>query len=330
MSPAIPLLLFVSTLALAIPSRPTRAAPVDDFTNLSGLWLDAERAAQGLMLEQIDPPSGAPDGGQPRVIVSWYTWAPAEDPDPGPRWLFGIGRREGHRIQVQLNIAVAGNSPFETQESPSQLEDWGFAEIRIPEWSSGTRNFGVIDFSGPHGWGQDVRAIAQLTTANAGKSYDIDETEAEKSWFQPAGTYSDPTQIGQGWVLNLYGRAPAHPDSGMPRVEAILLWFTYDANGKPSWLVGLDSDLYQAGPTFAMLRAASGGTFEGGEPLLDPADELLLAGPGGPPGIINCGEVSRVVALNPAGPGDDTLFSVQRLTRPYAPGPEPPALCFSR
>lgn len=326
----LPLLLFASLLPLAISSLPTNAAPVDDFTNVSGLWLDADRAAQGLMLEQIDPPTGAPDGGLPRVIVSWYTWAPAADPDPGPRWLFGVGRREGHRIQVELQIAVAGNSPFDAQEVPAQLADRGFAEISIPEWNSGTRNLGVIDFSGPPGWGQDVRAIAQLTTANAGKSYDIDETEAEKSRFQPAGTYSDPAQVGQGWVLNLYGRAPAHPDTGMPRVEAILLWFTYDADGKPSWLVGLDSDLYQAGPTFAMLRAASGGTFEGGAPVLDPADELLLAGPGGPPGIINCGEVSRVVALSPAGPGDNTLFAVQRLTRPYAPGPVPPTFCFSR
>jgi hypothetical protein len=148
--------LFVTTFA--------HAAPVNENTNLSGLWLDAERAAQGLMLEQIDPPSGAPDGGLPRVIVSWYTWAPAADPDPGPRWLFGVGRREGHRIQVQLQIAVAGNSPFEAQDAPAQLAEWGFAEIRVPEWSTDTRNIGVIEFAGPVGWGEGERQLAQLTT----------------------------------------------------------------------------------------------------------------------------------------------------------------------
>jgi hypothetical protein len=313
-------------------SMPAQAALVDDLTNLSGLWLDAERPAQGLMLEQIDPPDGAPDGGLPRVVVSWFTWAPAADPDPGPRWLFGIGRRDSDRIQVQLQIAVQGNTPFQDQEAPAQLVDWGSAEIRVLESSAGVPSLGAIDFVGPPGWGQAVRPITQLTTSGAGKSYDVDETESEKFRYQPAGTYSDPTQVGQGWIVNLYGRMSDSADAQAEatRAEAILLWFTYDSAGQPSWLFGLDTNLYEDGPVFAMQRAATGGTFEGGTPQLVAVDDLLLAGAGGPPGIINCGEVSRVVALGESGPDDDTLFAVRRLTQPYAPGPEPETLCFSR
>jgi hypothetical protein len=326
----IPILLFASALALAIPSRPARAAPVDDFTNLSGLWLDAERAAQGLMLEQIDPPTGAPDGGLPRVIVSWYTWAPAADPDPGPRWLFGVGRREGHRIQVELQIAVAGNSPFEAQDAPAQLAEWGFAEIRVSDWSTDTRNTGVIEFAGPVGWGEGERQLAQLTANGSGLDYDVLLDESRYSDLLAGGTYSDPTQVGQGWILNMYRRHVTNDDGEqVPDVQSILLWFTYDAEGRPSWLVGLDASRYDD-QFHTMLRASAGGTFEGGSPTLVPVEAIFLQAQGGPPLQIGCGDLRRITVMTDAAPAMRPSFEVGRLTLPFDPNVLPPDLCFSR
>jgi hypothetical protein len=319
-------------IGLAVLSAgPSHAAPVDASTNVSGLWLDANRAAQGLMLEQLDPPSGADDGGLPRVAVSWYTWAPASDAAPGPRWLFGIGRRAGSRIEVELKLARSGNSPVATPGAPAQFDDWGVAEIRFDEWSYEAQNVATVEFTGPVGWGTGARAIKQLTAVNTGIPYDIILDPPYEGLYSPAGTYSDPERVGQGWILNQYGRAAQTEDGeGYWRVESLFIWFTYDAQGRPSWSVGLDSDLHDEEVTIAMLRAASGGTFEGGTPQLEPWGEAYVFGSGGPPFGINCGEVTRIGWRPSVGEGAWNEFDVARLTRPYDPNLIPPTLCFSR
>jgi hypothetical protein len=298
---------------------------VDDFTNVSGVWLDSNRAAQGLMIEQLDAPGGAGDGGKSRVGVTWFTWAPAADANPGPRWMFGIGRRDGNTIVVDpVLIPTQGYYPYEPGEVAAEFSNWGRIEIEFSARAPGSQNTAVLTYAGPSGWGSGSRDIWQITVANTGIDYDL--ALSPPIWepdFLSAGTYSDPASPGQGWILNNYWR------TGL-RVESALLWFTYDVYNRPSWLIGFDRDFADGIPKFEMQFAAGGGTFEGGAPELRPyGSSVFIQGSGGPPGGVNCGE-PRSVGWGPVESTFPTSQrSIARLTRTYDPHILPADLCFS-
>jgi hypothetical protein len=322
--------------SLGAPSISTAQVIVDDDINVSGVWLDADRSAQGLMLEQLDPPRGAADGGDSRVGVTWFTWAPASDPNPGPRWMFGIGRRDGDTIVVDpMRIAVRGSYPYVSGDAVATFADWGRVEIQVPEWRYGQQNSAVLTYEGPTGWGSGSREIRQITVASTGYAYDIAfSPPIVAPYFASAGTYSDPTSVGQGWILNHYWRYDPDAAGGLSqRVETGLLWFSFDEDGRPTWYLGIDPNLDDAIPTFPMLQADSGGTFEGGAPVLEARATIYIRGSGGPPFGINCAEPNLIridrfpeLAVTPPPPWQP----LSRITRTFDPNVVPPELCFSR
>jgi hypothetical protein len=309
------------------------SAPVTDNTPVSGVWLDAGRAAQGLMIEQLDPPDGAQDGGSARVGVTWFTWAPASDPAPGPRWMFGIGRRDGNVIVVEsMQMAVRGSYPIAGQQ-PATFADWGRVEIEFLEQTPDEQNFAELAYAGPAGWGSGVREIKQVTAANSGIPYNIAfSPPPDLSFFYSGGTYSDPTSPGQGWILNHYWRDEPSSVAGFgKRVETGLLWFTYDDQQRPTWSLGIDPDLVDGILEFPTFRATSGGTFEGGIPVLERWLKVYIRGSGGPPFGINCGEPRfiRFVADLIGTPPPTFDVPIARITRTFDPHVAAPELCFS-
>jgi hypothetical protein len=271
-------------LAASATAGDSASAWLDAHRNLSGLWLDADRANQGLMIEQIDSPDGAPDGGAPRVVVSWFTWAPASDGRPGARWLFGIGRRDGLRIVVDpMQIAINGNFPRQVVGAPVQrtFEDWGVLVITAGLGNDAPQ--ATLTYEGPAAWGQGERELRQLTVADHGFPYNIAFSPPAPNIFMPSGTYSNSHEVGQGWILNMYGRPEPHGSGPTTtRVESILLWYTFDDLRQPAWMVGLDPDI-RDGTEFSMQIASRGGTFEGGVPELRPWGTVKLRGNGPPP-----------------------------------------------
>jgi hypothetical protein len=308
-------------------------SPVTERTSLSGVWLDANRAAQGLMIEQLDSSLGAADGGLPRVGVTWFTWAPAGDPNPGPRWMFGVGRRDGDTIVVEsVQLAVQGSTAFTAPEAPAQFLTWGRIEIHFPVWSSTAQNRALLSYEGPAGWGTGVREIKQITGANTAMAEgSVLDPPNSVSYFGSAGTYSDPTTVGQGWILNHYWRDDSSVADFGKRVETGLLWFSYDENRKPTWYLGIDPDLFNGIPEFPMLKAVSGGTFEGGEPLLQSWGKVFIRGSGGPPSGINCAEAKLLgLAPNFVGTPPPPVYSaIRRITRTFDPHVTLPDLCFT-
>jgi hypothetical protein len=286
-------------------------------TNFSGMWLDADRPAQGLMLEQWDEAWVAPDGGPPRVGVSWFTWAPAGDPAPGPRWLFGIGRRTGTSIVVDpMILAVQGQFPRAPNTPPAHIEPWGPLTLRFEIDHSGAVA-GSVDFKGPDGWGNGVRRLKQITAVNYGfNNLCVAFSPPPRNLFAPAGTYSAPAHVGQGWVLNQYAR----PDATAPfryRVESALIGYTYDGSRRPAWMFGIDADAAD-GARFTMQRAISGGTFEGGEPLLQPWGEIRLArGHPAPVRRGDCVVETLSWSTDDAGAFGSGSLVLGQLTRPY-------------
>jgi hypothetical protein len=307
--------LFASNASCDAVATDFKATSPQRSRNIAGLWLDADRPAQGLMMEQIDSPSGAPGGGFSRVVVSWYTWAPAADPAPGPRWLFGIGQRNGSTIVVDpVFIAREGRFVSATGTPAGRLDPWGRLEIDILPQSGEVAGAATLSYSGPVSWGEGVRDLRQLTVVNFGIDYDLFLDPPVGNAFAPAGTYSSPINSGQGWVLNQYARLDDAVEGGV-RVESILLWYTYDLAGKPTWLVGIDSGINFPGPTFHLLRALSGGTFEGGVPQLEPWGTLHHASDRLADQIA-CEASGWAWQAEASGFGSGHV-AVARLTRPY-------------
>jgi hypothetical protein len=311
----------VLAAALAATSTAARCA-VDDFTNVGGMWLDTDRAAQGVMLEQIDDPlAGAPDGGKARVGVSWYTWAPAFDPQPGARWLFGIGRRDGDTIAIDsIQIAKSGSFPSLPVVAAS-IERWGRATLVFERDTAGATPTATLSFEGPPAWGSGERRLRLITPSGHGIDYGL-QFSPPLAPFMPIGTYSHPPYVGQGWVLNQYARStPAF------RVETTLLWYSYDAHGRPMWMFGIDADLSD-GVKFQMQQAVDGGSFEGGTPRLEPWGEVEVWGNGPPPALSSsCIAYWAFWESTRAGYGEGSV-SMRRVTRPFEPyvGGD---LCFS-
>jgi hypothetical protein len=306
-------------------------ALVDDFTNVSGVWIDADRAAQGVMIEQLDAPRI--DGTPVRVGVSWFTWAPAADAAPGPRWLFGVGLRDGDTIIVDpLMIALRGRFPGDLAAPAAELQVWGRLEIVIEAAGSSADHRASLNYQGPPGWGSGERDYRRLTNANSGLDFGLifDPPIWPYSRFAAGGTYSHAPTPGQGWILNNYPRDDASVEDGSGfRTEAALIWYTYDALGAPTWLFGLDDDLWGPGlPRFALQQAKRGGTFEGGTPVLEAWGTAIVRGPGGPPQGINCGFISQVRWEPTVGAIGEV--SVGRITRTYDHHVPQPDFCFSR
>ena len=218
-----------------------------------GLWTSATHPSQGLMIEELDRPLGTVPAGEQRYAVTWYTWAPAGDASPGPRWLAGMGRSVENLLYVDELVEVRGGD-FATQLDPASLQ--------FEPWGSLVFTKGRLYYDGR--WGRGERDVAQTTTAGFGVHPSVDFSPVPPHDFGRSGTYYDPAHPGQGLVLNQF--APGGT------VASLLLWYTFDPDGKPAWMYGVDTNAAD-GLAFAMTRAVRGGSFESGAAPAPPNHE---------------------------------------------------------
>jgi hypothetical protein len=295
---------------------PLRAPLIDHMTltnfPVAGLWHDTSIGSQALLIEELDFPIDHIDGRK-RAAVTWYTWAPAGDPRPGPRWLTGVGRFHESSLVVDQMIEVRGGR-FGVLLEPAELEfvPWGRLSFAFADRPARMR------FEGPGRWGTGERSLTQLLDSDwaTPPGFAIEHFGPTPN-FQRIGTWYDPSHPGQGWILNqqLVG-------SQQSTTTSLLLWFTHDAEGRPVWLHGRDLD-DSDGLQFPMTYAASGGTFERGAapvaPNQLPWGEVTLE-------TNDCDVVA--VSWRTQVPGFvDGRVPVRRLTLPYlaerAPGCTP-------
>lgn len=263
---------------------------------LSGLWYDPTRNGQGWMFEELDLPFGADAFGQQRVALSGYTWAPDVPTQSGARWLIGVGRlRSSGFVVDDVLLARSGGFGLSAAHTPVQLEPWGRIEVAL------ARNSSQLYFSGPPGWGSGVRDLAQLTESGYGVTWGIEFSPPPPAVFDHLGTYYSPLHPGQGWVLNQFPRGG--------KVASVLLWYTFDLQGQPLWLVGDDADRND-GLRFRMRAASLAGRFDAPmeTPLPDWGEVRLEAD------ACNVTAVEWQADVPGFGAG---RVAVQRLTDPY-------------
>ena len=192
-------------LALAL-SDAVVPFPVD--AGHSAAWFDPSRDGEGFLLEI---------GPDDRALMYWFTY----DESGAPRWLVGAGVVEGNRVRFPELLTASGG-----------VFGPGFDPSRIVRTVAASGEFvftgcdaGWFDFDG---FGQRGRFLLQrlsrpmavactppadaVSTARAGQS---------GSWFDPA---RDGEGFGMQWMTD--GRL-------------LLMWFTYDTEGEPFWLVGV-------------------------------------------------------------------------------------------
>jgi hypothetical protein len=223
----------------------TAPAIAGELYSRGGLWWDPARPAQGFMIEELS---------QERLAVTWYTWAPQADPEPGPRWFHGVGRIEQGHAAIDL-LEVRGGR-FGVSLDPAQLSyvPWGRIEIDFADQRA------TLDYAGPGAYGQGRQALQRLVKAGTGLGPGIAFSPPLSFDFERTGTYYDPAHPAGGWVLNQYEQDGQE--------HSLLLWFTWDSNGRPIWLHGIDTDDGD-GLFFRMRWATAGGRFEPGYALDD-------------------------------------------------------------
>jgi hypothetical protein len=235
-----------------------------------GLWWDPARPAQGLMIEELDDPIGTWGAGEQRVAVAWYTWAPQHDPNPGARWFYGVGRVYGANLSVDLLEVRGGRFGNALDPQAITYAPWGRVDIAFDAAHP------TLRYAGPPGYGSGEMHLHQLMRAGTGIGSSLSFSPPLGFDFERIGTYYDPLHPAGGWVLDQFDN-----DDASNRVGSLLVWFTWDANGRPLWMFGLD-DNDADGLSFDLRWAAGGGRFEPGYTLsqvqLLPWGELTLEG----------------------------------------------------
>jgi len=176
----------------------------EDNARIAGLWFTPGRSGEGLFLEP------QPDG---TVIATWYTYPRAGEPGQ-QLWLFGQGRITGNGFATDYLIRTVGGG-FAGAFDPANVQREAFGTLRVVfEGDSAT-----MRYDGPGG--SFTRPLARLS------GYSPFEPTA--AFARIDGGYFDPARPGEGLFLHTMRT----PGGG---VRVFLVWYTYDAQGQPSWL----------------------------------------------------------------------------------------------
>ncbi len=305
---------------VAMRDRTPIAAPRNGFSDRvfsSGIWFDPQRDGEGIVIEELGLPIGhghaAPARGR-GVLVSWYTFAPPGDPDPGPRWLIGIGFQTGQGVHVP-SMTMTRGARFGTAFNPADVvrSDWGSLSLTID-----AKRDMQVRYDGPPGWEGSQRNLVLLANVDLNPTAPpvFPPSPSVPTIVSASGTYFNPARDGEGIQFQLL------PGASAESKRAIAVFYTYDAQGRQLWLTGVADSVsrFASEVTFQMTRATGavfGDTFDPASVQRIPWGTLTLTIQS-QPALPSSPAVSRVIAmrwnaLDPAfGSGSHPLT---RLTR---------------
>ncbi len=198
---------------------------------MSGLWFNRAHDGEGLVVEELyNAPGVGPRYRYPRrTTVSWYTYAPPGDPDPGPRWFTGVGFQTSQGMHVP-SLTMTRGARFGAAFNPAHVErmHWGSLSLTMD-----ARHRMRLRYAGSPAWGSGTRELIPLALA--------DHVPARFGSFTPdpalfdvktaTGTYFNRDHDGEGLQLTILPGA-----NGTKRAH--LVYFTYDTEGRQLWLTG--------------------------------------------------------------------------------------------
>ncbi|NBB92243.1 MAG: hypothetical protein GVY32_03645 [Gammaproteobacteria bacterium] len=193
--------------SLAIEARATPAEGAQAIApGHTAMWFNPDRSGEGWMLEIL------PDN---RALAYWFTF----DGEGRPRWLIGSGTIEGNTIEFPELIAASG-ARFGGAFDPGdvEFETVGSARMVFADCQAGWYEYEA------YGHHRSIDFIALTTTWETGCHPMPVDVEDRARW---SGSWYDPQQAGQGLTVQWVS-----PES------MLLVWFTFDAEGRPYWVIG--------------------------------------------------------------------------------------------
>ena len=210
-------------LVLLLPVSALAQTPADEtptYTRIqaghSAMWYDPARSGEGWMLEVL------PDDG---AVVYWFTF----DDEGNPRWLGGNGtivRSEaGDELRFESLYAVHGPR-FGPEFDPDDAvrEDIGSAIFRFQDCNNGEIAFDAYGKQASY----PLTRLTRTMGANGCRPIHGTPGEPIQPYAGQSGSWFDPASSGQGFTL-----------AWLANGDAALVWFTFDAEGKPYWMTAI-------------------------------------------------------------------------------------------
>lgn len=222
---------------------PTNLPTVD--STYSGAWFDPGHDGEGFIVEVLE---------DQRALVYWFTY----DDKGNQRWMVGTGTIEGNRIVIG-ELAEASGGRFGPEFNPADvgLKTVGSLSISFQGCENATANFS-IDNTGGH---QELSRLTGLYGHECGKGASPLAQDINGSWY-------DPDHDGEGFIVQQLSAS-----------EALVVWFTYDANGQAAWMLsnGSVSDNRISFPELGQFKGGKfGRSFDPATVSRSPWGELIL------------------------------------------------------
>jgi hypothetical protein len=248
-----------------LPQPPRLRTTADSRFARSGFWFDPRRGGEGIVVTELDDSMNArEDAKRRRVAISWYTYAPGADGGGAQRWITGAGVAHGNALVIDDAVLVfdgrlGASTPVRRQRfGRIELVFDADAGVAGPQASTAR-----LRYSGPAGWGSGELSLVRLTWSGAGL------TESAQAAAQPpidtrasarSGIYFDPAREGQGFFLQ------QQLATGGATARSFLAMFTFDAAGRPLWLVGADTGNGNGRIVFDPVQSTRGARFDAFDP----------------------------------------------------------------
>jgi hypothetical protein len=248
----------------ALPRPPDTDATPASRVAKSGFWFDPRRDGEGLVIEELDAPVDAREDPQRRrVVVGWYTYAPGATGAGAQRWITGLGVAHGNGVVVENAELVSGGRFGDAR--PVTRTPFGRLDLVFedgPGTAGGTT--ARLRWRGPAAWGgQGELALQRLAWPGSGLT-----AVGEQALVPPpargaagrSGLWFDPQRDGQGLVLH----QQLAPGGGPAR--SFLAVFSFDADGAPLWLLGVDGVSGGGRIVFDAVTTTRGARFDAFDP----------------------------------------------------------------
>jgi len=263
----------------------------------SAIWFDPARDGEGLTLQVLD---------DERAVLAIFTF----DEAGGQRWLLDLGRivREGDDEFIEFpTLTATRGAQFGEDFDPSDVvrEVVGQATLRFTDCDRGTLVYTA------YGQTQTIQIQRLTRTMGAGCGPINGVLGAPiRSYAGESGSWFDTSHDGEGFMLQW-----------LAQDEAVVVWYTYDSQGRQYWLFGSGGRREGNKIVFPLLHSARGGRF-GAD--FDPADVQLVEW-GRLELDLDCSEggVSYTSVLPEFGSGTQTLTRLLQLQRPGCPSVNP-------
>lgn len=186
---------------------------------VSGAWFDPARSGEGVIVQLL------PDG---RAFAVWFTY-PAAGEAGQATWLLGAeGRREGNVLRFDDVVEPAGarfGGGF--NEADVNYRAWGSLELAFDACDRMS-----LRWQGRDGYGSGERRLQRLSVLDeidcaGGRRLSASGGRALEGLRSRSGAWFVPGRAGEGWLIEELA-------SG----QNLVYWFTYDAEGRQTWLVG--------------------------------------------------------------------------------------------